>query len=82
MLDDEILLNTKNLAVRKLYKKFLNRYVGFFQIFKKIGINTYQLNLFKKYRRFHRIFHISLLKSYPRRPDVALTESINVNGED
>jgi hypothetical protein len=68
--------------VRKLYKKFLDRYVRSFQILKKIGINTYQLNLFKKYRRFHRTFHISLLKSYTRRPDVAPAELINVNGED
>jgi hypothetical protein len=29
-LDDEILLNTKNLAIRKLYKKFSNRYVKSF----------------------------------------------------
>jgi hypothetical protein len=81
-LGDEILLRTKNLAIRKLYKKFLNRYVRFFQIFKKIGMNAYQLNLSKKYGRFYRIFHISLLELYTRRPDVAPAEFINVNGED
>jgi 3-hydroxy-3-methylglutaryl CoA synthase len=80
-LDDEILLSTKNLAVRKLYKKILNRYVGSFQIFKKIGMNTYQLNLFKKYGRLHRTFYISLFELYTRRLDVASTKSINVNGE-
>jgi hypothetical protein len=68
--------------MRKVYKKFLNRYVKIFQILKKIGINTYQLNLSKKYTRLYRIFHISLLKLYTRRPGVALTEFINVNGED
>jgi hypothetical protein len=67
--------------VRKLYKKFLNRYVGFFQVLKKIGINTYQLNLSKKYRRLYRIFYISLLELYTRRPGVAPAKSINVNGE-
>jgi hypothetical protein len=80
-LSDEILLNTKNFAVRKLCKKFFNRYIKSFQIFKKIKINTYQLNLFKKYRRLHRIFYISLLKLYTRRPGVASAESINVDGE-
>jgi hypothetical protein len=44
-------------------------------------MNVYQLNLFKKYRRLYRIFHISLLKSYTRRPGVTPAEPINVNGE-
>jgi hypothetical protein len=45
-------------------------------------MNTYQLNLFKKYERFHRIFYISLFKLYTRRPGVAPAESINVDGEE
>jgi hypothetical protein len=45
-------------------------------------MNAYQLNLFKKYRHFHRIFYISLLEFYTRRPDVAPAESINVDGEE
>jgi hypothetical protein len=81
-LDDEILLNTKNFAVRKLYKKLSNRYVESFQILKKIRMNAYQLNLFRKYGRFYRTFHISLFKSYTRRPGVALMEFINVDGEE
>jgi hypothetical protein len=81
-LNDKILLNTKNFAVRKLYKKFLNRYVRPFQILKKIEINIYQLNLSKKYGRFYRIFHISLLELYTRRPGVTPAESIDVNGEE
>jgi hypothetical protein len=68
--------------MRKSYKKLSNRYVESFQIFKKIGMNAYQLNLLKKYKRFYRIFHISLLKLYTRRPGVAPAESINVNGEE
>jgi hypothetical protein len=75
-------LSTKNFAIRKLYKKFSDRYVESFQIFKKIKMNAYQLNLFKKYGRFYRIFHISLLKLYTRRSGVAPTEFINVNGEE
>jgi hypothetical protein len=67
--------------MRKLYKKFLNRYVGSFQILKKIRMNIYQLNLFKKYGRLHRTFYISLFELYTQRPGVASTESIDVNGE-
>jgi hypothetical protein len=44
-------------------------------------MNTYQLNLFKKYRRLHRTFHISLFELYTRRSGVASAEFINVNGE-
>jgi hypothetical protein len=82
ILGDEILLSTKNLIIRKLYKKFSNRYVGSFQILKKIGMNIYQLNLFRKYRRFYCIFHISLFKFYTRRPDVAPAEFIDVDSEE
>jgi hypothetical protein len=53
-----------------------------FQILKKIGMNIYQLNLFRKYKRFHRIFHISLFELYTRRPGVTPAESINVDGEE
>jgi hypothetical protein len=45
-------------------------------------MNIYQLNLFKKYRRLYRIFYILLLKLYTRRPGVAPTEFINVDGEE
>jgi hypothetical protein len=81
-LDDKILLNIKNFIMRKLYKKFSDRYVESFQILKKIGMNVYQLDLFKKYGRLHRIFYISLLKLYTRRPGVAPTEFIDVDGEE
>jgi hypothetical protein len=68
--------------MRKLYKKLLNRYVKSFQILKKIEMNAYQLNLSKKYRHLYRIFHISLLEFYTRRPDVAPAEFIDVNDEE
>jgi hypothetical protein len=45
-------------------------------------MNIYQLNLSKKYGRFHRTFHISLLKLYTRRLGVAPAEPINVDGEE
>ncbi len=38
---EKVLLNTKNLRVRKLYKKLTNRYIRSFQVVKAIGLNTY-----------------------------------------
>ena len=38
---EEILFNTKNLRVRKLYKKLTDRYIRFFKIIKVIGLNIY-----------------------------------------
>ncbi len=38
---EEIFLNTKNLRVRKLYKKLTDRYIGSFKIIKVISLNVY-----------------------------------------
>src|SRR6266498_968494 len=38
---EEVLFNTKNLRVRKLYKKLTDRYIRPFKIIKVIGLNTY-----------------------------------------
>ncbi len=38
---EEILFNTKNLRVRKLYKKLTDRYIGLFKIIKAVGPNVY-----------------------------------------
>ncbi len=64
---DKIFFNTKNLRVRKLYKKLTNRYIRSFKIIKVIGLNIYQLELLGQYRRFYKTFYISLFKLYMRR---------------
>ena len=38
---EEILFNTKNLRVRKLYKKLTDRYIRSFKIIKVVGLNIY-----------------------------------------
>ena len=38
---EKILLNTKNLRVRKLYKKLTDRYIRPFKITKAVGLNIY-----------------------------------------
>jgi len=40
---EEILLNVKNLRVRKSYKKLTDRYIRFFKIIKAVDLNAYQL---------------------------------------
>jgi hypothetical protein len=64
---DKILINVKNLRVRKLYKKLTNRYVGLFKISKSINSNAYELELSETYKRLYRTFLISLLESYSRK---------------
>ena len=41
IIGDKILLNTKNLRVRKLYKKLTDRYIEPFKIVKAVDLNTY-----------------------------------------
>ena len=38
---EEILLNAKNLRVRKLCKKLTDRYIGSFKVIKAVGLNVY-----------------------------------------
>ncbi len=67
VIGDEVLLNTKNLRVRKLCKKLTDRYIKPFKIVKAVGLNVYQLELLEQYGRFHKTFYVSLLESYMRR---------------
>jgi hypothetical protein len=64
---DKILINVKNLRVRKLCKKLTNRYIKFFKVSKFVSFNIYELELFKTYKRLYRTFPISLLKLYSRK---------------
>ncbi len=41
IIKEEVLLNTKNFRVRKLYKKLTDRYIRFFKIVKVVGLNVY-----------------------------------------
>jgi hypothetical protein len=64
---DKILINVKNLRVRKPCKKLTDRYVRPFKMSKSISPNAYELKLPKTYKRLHRTFPMSLLKPYSRR---------------
>src|SRR6266536_4452593 len=76
---EKILLNTKNLRVRKLYKKLTDRYIRSFKITKTVGLNVYQLELPEQYERLYKMFYVSLLKPYIRRADEEPPEPISLN---
>jgi hypothetical protein len=64
---DKIFINVKNLRVRKSCKKLTDRYIRPFKVFKFIGLNIYELEFFKIYKRLYRTFFVSLLKPYSRK---------------
>jgi hypothetical protein len=61
---DEILLFSRNIRTRRVCKKLNNRFISPFRVMKKVGRNTYKLNLLKRYERLHKTFGVTLLKSY------------------
>jgi hypothetical protein len=79
---DEVLINVKNLRVRKLCKKLTDRYVKPFKMFKFISLNAYELKLFKIYGRFYRTFLISLLKPYSRKEGEKSFKSVDLDKKD
>src|SRR5436190_131923 len=62
-------LSTKNLKLK--YPKLAPRWIGPFQILKRIGGQAYELSLPEKYARLHPVFPVQLLEEYRRRHDDA-----------
>jgi hypothetical protein len=79
---DKIFINVKNLRVRKSCKKLTDRYIGPFKISKFVGLNAYELKLFKTYKRLYRMFPISLLKSYFRREGEKSFKPVDLDKKD
>jgi hypothetical protein len=78
---DKILINVKNLRVRKSYKKLTDRYVGSFKMSKSVNFNAYELKLSKTYKRLYRTFLISLLEPYSRRKGEKPSGPVDLNKE-
>jgi hypothetical protein len=76
---NKILINVKNLRVRKPCKKLTDCYVGPFKIFKFISFNAYELKLPKTYKRLYRTFPVSLLEPYSRKEGEKPPELINLD---
>ena len=64
---DKILINVKNLRVRKSCKKLINRYIRPFKMSKSISPNAYELELSEIYKKLYRTFSVSLLEPYSRK---------------
>jgi hypothetical protein len=64
---DEVLLSSRYIRTRRVYKKLNDRFLGPFRIVEVISKNAYKLDLPKQYERIHRIFSIALLEPYHRR---------------
>jgi hypothetical protein len=79
---DKIFINVKNLRVRKSCKKLTDRYIGPFKMFKFVSPNAYELKFPKIYKKFHRTFLMSLLKSYSRKKGEKSLRPINLDKED
>lgn len=61
--DDWVLLNSKNLKFKVGMPKLLPRYVGPFQVKKRVGKVAYELIIPQRWR-IHDVFHVSLLEPY------------------
>jgi hypothetical protein len=79
---DEVLINAKNLRVRKPCKKLTDRYVGPFRVSKSVGPNAYELELPETYGRLHRTFPVSLLEPYSRREGEEPPGPVDLDEED
>ena len=73
LINDLIMLFTKNLKQKRFNKKLFHKFVDFFKVKNKIKFQTYCLTLFNIYR-IHNIFYMFLLKRYYHRTDDAKTE--------
>jgi hypothetical protein len=81
-IEDKILINAKNLRVRKSCKKLTDRYVGLFKVSKSVGFNAYELELSETYGRLHRTFPVSLLEPYSRREGEEPPEPVDLDKKD
>ena len=62
---DQVLLSTANLKLKESgSRKLLPRYIGPFPITAKMGTLAYQLHLPIQLKRYHNVFHVSLLQKF------------------
>jgi hypothetical protein len=62
---DKVLLSTANIVIKTPGKqKLLPRFIGPFEILKKVSRVAYKLKLPQEMSRVHPVFHVSLLKQY------------------
>ncbi|MBW0518925.1 hypothetical protein O181_058640 [Austropuccinia psidii MF-1] len=59
---DKVLLASKNIKTTRPTKKFSERWLGPFEVLKKIGSHAYHLKLPQQCKSVHPVFHVSLLE--------------------
>jgi hypothetical protein len=79
---NKVLINVKNLRVRKSCKKLTDRYIGPFKVSKSISPNAYELELSKTYKRLYRTFSVSLLKPYSRKESEKPFKPVDLHKKD
>jgi hypothetical protein len=84
-IEDQVLVNAKNMTTRRSTKKLNHRYLGLFSVTKLIGGRAVQLEL-PKTMRCHNVFHVSLIERYRKNSLLgrkqAISDSVIVEGED
>ncbi|MBW0565528.1 hypothetical protein O181_105243 [Austropuccinia psidii MF-1] len=60
---DRVWLACKNIKTTRLTKKLSERWLGPFEVLKKIGSHAYHLKLPKQWKSVHPVFHVSLLET-------------------
>ena len=82
-LGDKVMLSTQNLKLlnQPTSKKFRSRFIGPYEITKKISSQAYQLKL-PGSMKVHPVFHVSLLKPYfSAHPDADVPDDIPAANE-
>ncbi|MBW0484182.1 hypothetical protein O181_023897 [Austropuccinia psidii MF-1] len=59
---DKVWLASKNIKTTRLTKKLSERWLGPFEVLKKIGSHAYHLKLPQQWKSVHPVFHVSLLE--------------------
>ncbi|MBW0482479.1 hypothetical protein O181_022194 [Austropuccinia psidii MF-1] len=59
---DKVWLSSKNIKTTRPTKKLSERWLGPFEVLKKIGSHAYHLKLPQQWKSVHPVFHVSLLE--------------------
>ncbi|MBW0471072.1 hypothetical protein O181_010787 [Austropuccinia psidii MF-1] len=59
---DKLWLASKNIKTTRPTKKLSERWLGPFEVIKKIGSHTYHLKFFQQWKSVHPVFYVSLLE--------------------
>ncbi|MBW0516540.1 hypothetical protein O181_056255 [Austropuccinia psidii MF-1] len=59
---DKVWLSSKNIKTTRPPKKHSERWLGPFEVLKKIGSHAYHLKLPEQWKSVHPVFHVSLLE--------------------